>query len=167
MGRRRSAQDADLQRLYDQVPDANCKGLCASACGPIDLSPREASRLREVGVEIPMVTEQLIMEHVRGGAACPALTEQGRCGAYGRRPMICRLWGATESLRCPHGCVPAAGPLSDIDAVALVMDAARVGGAPALAQNNAPGLEYARSSPERGRLLSAAISTLANRPVSE
>lgn len=158
MGRRRSAQDADLERLYAQVPDAGCKGLCAAACGPIDMSPREASRLREVGVEIAPPTPEATQAHARGGLPCPALTDAGRCSVYDRRPMVCRLWGATESLRCPHGCAPAEGVLSDVDGVALIVEAARVGGASALAQQHEKGVVRARNDPDWQRALSTYLT---------
>jgi hypothetical protein len=25
---------------------------------------------------------------------------------YDARPLICRLWGVSENLQCPYGCVP-------------------------------------------------------------
>lgn len=162
MGRRRSAQDADLERLYAQVPDAGCKGLCAAACGPIDMSPREASRLREVGVEIAPTSHATSLEHARHGLPCPALTEAGRCSVYDRRPMVCRLWGATEALRCPHGCMPAEGLLPDVEGVALIIEAARVGGAPAEAQRADRAIARTRRDPNWQRTLSTYIAVTAN-----
>jgi Fe-S-cluster containining protein len=29
-----------------------------------------------------------------------------RCTVYEARPLICRVYGAAEGLRCPHGCTP-------------------------------------------------------------
>ncbi len=41
---------------------------------------------------------------------CPYITQDGvgRCAIYSERPILCRLFGATEeeSLKCPHGCKP-------------------------------------------------------------
>ena len=40
-----------------------------------------------------------------GVLACPLL-RHGRCTVYAQRPLVCRLWGVTESMECPHGCRP-------------------------------------------------------------
>lgn len=40
---------ADLLALWDRIPDSHCKGLCASACGPVDANPEERRLLRERG----------------------------------------------------------------------------------------------------------------------
>ena len=37
---------------------------------------------------------------------CVYATEEG-CACYEERPLMCRLFGAVENLRCPHGCAPA------------------------------------------------------------
>lgn len=112
--------DARLAALYAQVPDVQCKGLCADSCGPIDMHPRERQRLREAGVRIPgpqAALEQLV---ATGEYSCPALVD-GRCGVYAVRPMICRAWGASEALPCEHGCRPPNGRLlTDAETRALV-----------------------------------------------
>lgn len=41
-----------------------------------------------------------------GSHRCPALGDDGRCRGYEGRPALCRIWGMTKALRCPHGCVP-------------------------------------------------------------
>lgn len=42
---------------------------------------------------------------------CPVLSADGRCTQYADRPMICRLWGATPDMPCPHGCTVVGGYL--------------------------------------------------------
>lgn len=37
---------------------------------------------------------------------CPYLGAHG-CEVYGERPLICRLFGTTPSMPCPHGLGPA------------------------------------------------------------
>ena len=161
MGRRRSAQDADLQQLYDQVPEVGCKGLCQDACGPIDMSPREHARLRAAGVDVPAATRRAILLHVTGEYSCPALTVAGQCGVYEQRPMICRLWGATKSLRCPHGCTPERW-LSDVDAMDLIAKASTVGGDPATGRQREAGVARMRAQPELQRAVRDYIATNAN-----
>ena len=86
-----------LEALYASLPSIDCKMLCHPACGPIVMSAREYERLahrhgaRETDVDL----------------VCPYLErESGLCGAYELRPLICRLWGVVETMRCEWGCVP-------------------------------------------------------------
>lgn len=86
-----------LEELYATIPSTGCKGLCQAYCGAILMTPLEFVRLR-TAVGRPILNEELI---------CGALDrETGRCTQYQRRPLICRLWGATPLLPCPHGCTP-------------------------------------------------------------
>lgn len=43
---------------------------------------------------------------MRDPMRCPMLSHAGACTVYTVRPYICRLWGATKTLRCPEGCEP-------------------------------------------------------------
>ncbi|SDD60109.1 hypothetical protein SAMN04488581_2635 [Mycolicibacterium neoaurum] len=105
-----------LERIYRSVPTVECKGLCSEACGPIDMAPAERDR---IPVVIP--SPQDALEAIAGGgsAACPALVD-GRCSVYEDRPLICRLWGAVESMPCPHGCEVTPGLLMDAGAHSLI-----------------------------------------------
>jgi hypothetical protein len=134
MGKRRSSRDAALAGIYAQVPSVHCKGLCQEACGPIDMTPREDTRIRDAGVDIPQAADAIRQLRDTGDYACPALDAAGRCSVYEVRPLICRLWGAVEELRCPHGCVPDGGWLSDSAAMELMNVAFRAGGAEAKAR---------------------------------
>lgn len=116
-----------LEDLYAMVPDARCKGLCAEACGPIPMTVLEARRLRKAGHPIPhdeMATAQFVET---GSYSCPALVD-GRCVAYDVRPLICRLYGATDALRCEHGCRPEGGYLTRERASEIVQAVTIVGG---------------------------------------
>lgn len=147
--------------LYDQVPDVGCKGLCQSACGPIDMAPREGARLRAAGVEIPATTRRHILLHVTGKYSCPALDADGRCEVYAKRPMICRLWGATETLRCPYGCAPERW-LSDVDALDLIAQTSLVGGDADAGRRASHGAARVRDDPTLQRWLRDFLSTQAN-----
>lgn len=129
MARRRSAIDADLHAIYAQVPTVECKGLCADSCGPIDASGRERQLLRQQGVRLPD-REKVLLEIATGakGYRCPALSDDNRCTVYVQRPLICRLWGAVESMPCTYGCQPSTAPLPDVDAQVLLSESLRVGG---------------------------------------
>lgn len=109
-----------LERIYRAVPTVECKGLCAQSCGAIDMSPVERQRIAELGVDIPKPSIDTITE------ACPALIDD-RCSIYANRPLICRMWGAVESLPCPHGCAATPGLLMDTGAQALIARSLKLG----------------------------------------
>jgi len=122
---RRSDQDAALQALYAKVPDVACKGRCAPSCGPTDYSGRELTRVRTAGGDLTS-TERLR----RGGPRdCPALVD-GRCSVYQVRPMVCRLWGASELIPCRWGCKPVDGKplLNAQESYELLLAAMHAGG---------------------------------------
>ena len=90
--------DAALQALYDQIPAIpGCDRRCWTSCGPVGMSDREGQRIRRAGVRITPY-EQAMAKVERFW--CEALTGDKRCAVYDMRPMICRLWGAVESLPC-------------------------------------------------------------------
>ncbi|MGW6505550.1 YkgJ family cysteine cluster protein [Nonomuraea angiospora] len=123
---RRSDIDARLAELYAQVPQPNCKGLCADSCGPIDMHPRERQRIRARGVTIPHHDNALDQAARDGGYTCPALKDN-RCTVYTDRPMICREWGAVEAMACPHGCRPEVGLMSDQQGALLLHESLSIG----------------------------------------
>lgn len=111
--------------------------MCQDSCGPIAMSVEEDTRLRARGVEIPSMVEAV--EAIERGEDyyCPAL-QDGRCSVYDDRPTICRLWGATQSMPCPHGCTPP-DALSQEESYALLNLAAEVGGGMAAGRSYRPG----------------------------
>lgn len=86
-----------LDELYAELPTLNCKRLCSESCGPVIMGRIEwQSVCRAVREERLGLAEDL---------TCPIL-ENGLCAAYEVRPMLCRLWGIVETMKCPWGCVP-------------------------------------------------------------
>ena len=107
------AADRQLEALYASMPSIDCQMLCHPACGPIVMSRREHERL--VGAHGPREAEADLV--------CPYLgRESGLCGAYEVRPLICRLWGVVETMRCEWGCVPERY-LTEAEAEALLAEA--------------------------------------------
>jgi Fe-S-cluster containining protein len=123
---RRSDVDAQLQALYDQVPAIpDCDGSCWISCGPIEMADRERQRLRDAGYKITPSEQARLQADTYW---CEALTGDRRCAVYELRPMICRTWGAVEGMKCPRGCVPEGGFLTDDQGWQLLAEADRVGG---------------------------------------
>jgi hypothetical protein len=87
-----------LEDIYAELPSIECKGLCSQACGPIGMTPLEWQRLKAAGGREPGIQP--------GSLKCNMLDWRGRCAAYEARPLICRLWGITENMRCHYGCQP-------------------------------------------------------------
>ena len=85
-----------LKKLYAELPGIQCKGLCVESCTAIGYSSVEADLIQLAGQDLPKLRE----------GRCSALTPKGRCGVYSNRPLVCRLFGLVEEMRCPHGCIP-------------------------------------------------------------
>lgn len=112
-----------VQQIYADLPDLECKGLCRTWCtGGIATTQVEADRLAERGVQLLPLTEG------DSGKPCTALTPLGYCKVYQDRPLICRLWGTVENMACPHGCVPKGGHLSREQGGQVVMAMVDVAG---------------------------------------
>ena len=123
---KRSDKDAALDELNSHVPRMKgCDGRCWISCGPVDMSDRERARIREAGYKITPAAEAVLKVETYW---CEALTEDHRCAVYERRPLICRIWGAAEELKCPYGCVPEGGFLSNAEVDGLLTEAERIGG---------------------------------------
>lgn len=105
-----------VQAIWDKVPSIQCKGLCHDFCGPVLMSAAELRILEKASGKLFRPS----------GMACPLLQE-GRCSAYEARPLICRIWGTVEKMKCPYGCVPDRW-LTDEEGTALLMEMAQAGG---------------------------------------
>lgn len=110
---------AALAEVYATLPDIACKGLCHATCHAIPLHPAEqASIAGNTGRHLPLLDL----------GPCSALTEQKTCGVYEHRPSICRLYGAVEAMRCPYGCEPVGGYLTDAQAYEVIARIREIGG---------------------------------------
>jgi Fe-S-cluster containining protein len=91
----RDTYDA-FDALYAELPEIDCKGLCENTCRLPMMSRVEAGRVNAYANRKPKGAET---------GVCPVL-RAGRCTVHPVRPMVCRLYGCTEEMRCPHGCEP-------------------------------------------------------------
>ncbi|WP_274032648.1 YkgJ family cysteine cluster protein [Streptomyces sp. MMBL 11-1] len=129
-GPAREPNPKKLDELYRSLPRMKCIGECASACGPVQLSPLERRRIESRGHRwvdgraIPLTNGEA------AGTACSALDlSRLVCRVYEDRPMVCRIWGLMEALACPWGCRPEGGFLDDIEGLRLLNSALWYGGA--------------------------------------
>lgn len=115
MGKAARRKDATTQQklaeLYAELPKIDCRGACWDSCTSIRMTSveRRAVDALGTGIHIPNRTQ------ADGVAVCEALTLLRRCAVHEARPLICRLWGLTESLPCTFGCRPEGGLLSDAE----------------------------------------------------
>ena len=86
-----------LDELYKSIPvTIQCQGKCQESCGPIAMTEVEFKMISDASKTIPSTTED---------GTC-SLLKDGKCSVYSVRPIICRLWGMSEGMVCPFGCVP-------------------------------------------------------------
>jgi Fe-S-cluster containining protein len=117
-----------LDRLWAEIPDTGCKGLCSDSCGPIGMSEAERDRIERL-YDIRIGHGQV----AASTGQCPALTG-ANCQVYPHRPVVCRLWGASEDLPCPHGCEPEGGLLDAAKAMVILNGSLAVDGGHPLTQ---------------------------------
>jgi len=80
-----------LDEARKMIPEFTCKKGCHDCCGPVPFSKEEWSRVPD--------------KRKATSLTCPYVGEKG-CDIYEERPLMCRLFGAVEDLKCPHGCAP-------------------------------------------------------------
>lgn len=123
---RRRDIDAALAGIYARIPAIpDCDGRCWISCGPIGMTSRERARIRQAGYRITPEAEALASAETFW---CEALTAGRRCAVYELRPLVCRLWGAVEDMRCPFGCVPEGGFLPAEEGWQMIAEAEAVAG---------------------------------------
>lgn len=83
-----------IRFFRDGIPSFTCKPGCHDCCGPVTTSSEEMARL-----PVKSAAEH---DAALANWSCPHLGESG-CQVYSERPLICRLFGTTPRLPCPHG----------------------------------------------------------------
>ena len=121
-----------LEKIYAQIPALECKGLCHGSCGLILISGYERKLITEkIGYD-PFPSQEEAKAYVKVILQQPTLAKNcellkdGKCTVYEDRPLICRLFGAVENMKCPFGCKPNAKMLSAIVARQLLRNAQKI-----------------------------------------
>lgn len=86
---------ARLDAIYAELPKIECQRKCQLACGPLGMTRVEFRRLTGSSAPVECGPDMV----------CPFLVD-GACSRYQRRPLLCRLFGLTPKMPCPHGCQP-------------------------------------------------------------
>lgn len=89
-----TSNSARIRFFRRHIPSFDCTPGCHDCCGPVTASSEEMARL-------PVKS---IAQHdaALAGLNCIHLGKDG-CEVYAERPLICRLFGTTPRLACPHG----------------------------------------------------------------
>lgn len=115
-----------LRWLYELIPASGCAvGDCADSCATIAMTPLEEAIIeRATGVDPESFGECKV---------CPLLQDDGACGGYDVRPLVCRLFGVVPEMRCSTpGCLPPR-VLSTAEGLAILLAVNEIGGANRLA----------------------------------
>ncbi len=92
-----------LKDIYASIPDVPCTH-CHSCCGPILWFEPEELLIRDYLKTHHLTYIQWTKdEFERHQMRCPYLYND-RCRIYPVRPLVCRLQGAIQDLRCEHHC---------------------------------------------------------------
>lgn len=109
-------REQTMDAIYAKLPTMTCKGLCQAGCHSVGMNRVEQARIeREHQIRLPLMA-------AFGADTCPALNVSGRCSVYQHRPLVCQLWGMVPSMRCPHGCEPDGGMLTEQEGRLLLAD---------------------------------------------
>ena len=81
--------EKEIKELYENIPPSVCGKDCAKCCTNI--------------IQFT-ASEEKMMGGYEWDGQCSHLID-GRGSVYDRRPLICRLYGTSELLRC-EGCTP-------------------------------------------------------------
>ncbi len=99
-----------IQELYDKIPSFFCREGCYDCCdNHIQFAPEEEARVGGFNY-----TERL----------CPHVKD-GRCSVHQNRAFICRIYGSSEIMPCPHGYGPEK-PLTKEETYALLREYLRL-----------------------------------------
>ena len=87
-------EETTIKKLRKMIPSFQCKKGCTDCCG---FTPWTKWEWEQIPDALKTKTNEL---------KCPYATKNG-CMVYEHRPIICRMFGTVEQMKCPHGCGPA------------------------------------------------------------
>jgi len=78
-----------------KLPKMQCDDGCGGCCGVVPVTEKEFE------VVIKYILENEITP-IDNGVNCP-LYMNGKCSIYPVRPLLCKLFGHTDAMKCPRG----------------------------------------------------------------
>jgi Fe-S-cluster containining protein len=87
-----------ISRLYDEIPGFDCVPECSECCGPV---PCHDWEIENIGLKNAVSIGTSGLKTI-SPTKCQFI-EDGKCSIYDHRPLMCRLFGTVEALKCPHG----------------------------------------------------------------
>ena len=87
-----------IQFFRTRIPSFECIPDCHDCCGPVTASSEEMFALP--------VVDAATRTDALANLNCAHLSSKG-CTVYAERPLICRVFGTTPRLPCPHDRRPA------------------------------------------------------------
>lgn len=98
-----------LKKTYAKIPKLDCIENCGSACcGLIPLSKIEEKHIKHFlkinNLNVKYHNYSLSKTHSEAlkGHMCFFLDNNKKCLIYSVRPLICRLFGVAENMKCPN-----------------------------------------------------------------
>jgi uncharacterized protein len=115
----------DLQSLYARIPAVKgCKTDCSGCCGPVPMVEAERASIKHMirPHDAGTLYEYAITPTKPDCMTCAYSTSTG-CAIYNDRPLLCRLFGASEAprMRCPYG-ASAKRPLTEAETAQIMVD---------------------------------------------
>ncbi len=106
--------NATLETLLAKIPDLECLGFCVESCNQFEVFPAEIKEIKQYCIEnkipfTPFLNHEQLIEKVENENShcngCEYLKDR-KCTIYPVRPVICRLWGNVDTMKCHFGCQP-------------------------------------------------------------
>lgn len=123
-----------LQELYARIPAVHgCRKDCSGCCGPVPMLEAERAAVKHMirPHEAGTLYDYAITPTKPDCMTCAYSTAKG-CAIYEDRPLLCRLFGASDEpkMRCPYG-ARAKRPLNKAETMLLMDDYRRLADTPA------------------------------------
>ena len=86
------------------IPEHTKCTNCGECCGPIMGELHEVKRIKEYFNNLPEEYKEQLKNQKREPLDCQFRDHDNKkCAVYKVRPIICRLMGVTEGMKCPNG----------------------------------------------------------------
>lgn len=100
----------ELEKYYRVVvphvcPNGGCGDCCKYHCGQLEMLREEYLAIKKKLSRMSrseLLKRRSDLDCLPEGS-CPLVDREGKCLVYEVRPLICRMFGNHQRMRCPHG----------------------------------------------------------------